>query len=263
MREFNYARAWRETAKPLFDALPSEIHVLLDRVTREGQGQGANLDCIWPEQTDEDRLWEIYTRNDWSGSLREAFDAIPTELLARSAAIIHDFGHWMPLGVPERSTKLQTWWFSNYADQVLRVRLKRDGWMSPLAHAGSNTPNYGPCMMILEGLLRVGYSTSDSWEWHEVALATEVNLDLMRESYFAIPRPEDVDPFASIGRDGTMEWSLRMQDSLLHDDGSLFSRLTQAGKFYMDEKVVVCTECKTARPAKESERYHSVYASEA
>ena len=44
--------------------------------------------------------------------------------------VIHDYGHWMPEGVVEcRALQLTgaSWKFANYADQVLRAKLRDAG----------------------------------------------------------------------------------------------------------------------------------------
>lgn len=79
MREFNYRRAHKEWATPLFNALPQEVKELFDDVSRicpEINKFDDNGDYAWPED------------------LGERFAAIPGQLLERASQIIYYYGHW-------------------------------------------------------------------------------------------------------------------------------------------------------------------------
>ncbi len=160
MRTFDYAAAWRDVARPAFNALPESVRKLLARVAEECRElhQGPDLAMVWP--------------ND-GGELRAAFDAIPDEDLAWGARVIHDTGHWYPgngrgVELPGREHGAH-WKFSHYADQRLRVRVLQ----RPEADREHGA---GLSWAVLEGTLRLCYTSRDMWTWAEVAPGTAAGL---------------------------------------------------------------------------------------
>jgi hypothetical protein len=153
MKTFDHRAAWVALARPAIEALPADLRALYDRTAAEAaeMRQGPSLDVIWPE-TD----------------LRAAFEAADPDVLALAARDVYRFGHWYPSGklagggydLPGRSAGV-TWKFANYADQVLRVRY----------HVGREV-HRGTGLMIIDGEVRVGYSSPDSWSWFVVGPAT-------------------------------------------------------------------------------------------
>lgn len=107
MREFDYKRAWAEVAKPAFDALPTEVRGLYERVCVEmaGVGQNRSLGLDWPED----------------GALKRWFDEIPAEVLREAQATIYFYGHWSPSGHSEKGGG-GTWKFQILARQSLALR---------------------------------------------------------------------------------------------------------------------------------------------
>jgi hypothetical protein len=162
MKTFDYARAWIEVAKPAYDALPEEIHALV-AVTADAAkdlSQRQDLNMPWPT----DQPW---------ADLRHRFDSHTSDSLALAARVLHDVGHWRPgrdvdaakhVGPLDACPGLG-WKFANYADQILRERLQ-------VPDRVSSSPN-GLSLAVLEGAIRVCYSSRDMWLWEEVAPATE------------------------------------------------------------------------------------------
>ncbi len=107
--QFDYEAAWLDLAEPGFRNVTTEhpeILTLLREVT-EKHGDVAQeqktLDLPWPD------------------GLRERFEAFDSTVLAVASFIVYNYGHWMPAKV-EAERGLQTWRFTNWADQVLRAR---------------------------------------------------------------------------------------------------------------------------------------------
>lgn len=112
---FDYERAWKELAKPGFDSIieNSDVKELLDTITehcKELRQDAKTLDLPWPEGLKEKFL-------------RERFERIDTPTLALASFMVYNYGHWMPSNQTEHRS-LETWRFSNFADQILRKRLK-------------------------------------------------------------------------------------------------------------------------------------------
>lgn len=119
--QFDYEKAWKELAKPGFDSIVEqqpEIVGLLNTISeeyRELKQDQKTLDLPWPE------------------GLVGRFESIDTPTLALASFMVYNYGHWMPSNEKDRT--LETWKFSNFADQILRKRLKieREVRGSPLA----------------------------------------------------------------------------------------------------------------------------------
>lgn len=139
--DFDYVKAWRELAMPLFEALPEERkQLVMDTclaVAEHRQNKALHID--WPE-------------GDAGVELRRRFHEVPQAELAAMSRIVYFLGHWLPgqeewdkiepglsdsvrpyvrRGPPEGTFKishqvLHLWKFSNLADQVLRGRLGMD-----------------------------------------------------------------------------------------------------------------------------------------
>jgi len=159
MKQFDYGRAWTETVKPAYDALPEEVHALLADTADAARDlhQTQDLGMPWP------------TAEPWI-DLRARFEAIPSEVLAYAARVINNLGHWRPGKIggpvgPLDSAPGIHWKFSHYADQVLRGRLGM--------YETADPPFNGWAFRVHEGAIRLCYSSRDMWTWHEVAPATE------------------------------------------------------------------------------------------
>ena len=159
--EFNFRRAWRELASPAFNALPANVRDLYTSicVRCEGMGQSKNLNMPWPDDEDTQH----------TDSLQGQLEKIPSDVLAQAAQVIHNYGHWRYDGEGDKTGG--HWKFANYIDQVLRVRL------------GARVdfpPTYGSKairqLRVIQGCLRVCFSTKDRWSWVEFGPATEANL---------------------------------------------------------------------------------------
>lgn len=156
MKQFDYARAWAERAKPGYECLPASVQALFLLVAEEAGSLSQLPDCSmpWPE----DRLF------------RQAFIDIPAEVLAFAARTVHNLGHWKPGKADLPTAELSAigrgahWKFSHYADQVLREKLGL-----PARGDGGRT---GVSFAIHEGAIRVCYASRNSWCWEEVAPAT-------------------------------------------------------------------------------------------
>src|SRR5678815_2355934 len=109
MKEFDFAAAWREMARPLYDALPLTIHELIRETAARAAGLAQLRDCSMPWPDDD---------------FRAAFEAFPSDVLASAARTVYHAGHWYPTGgdleIPGRQHG-STWKFSHYCDQVLSL----------------------------------------------------------------------------------------------------------------------------------------------
>jgi len=146
---FDYTAAW-VLAEFHFRNLPANVRDLLERVRVECSdlSQNRDLDMPWPKDSD----------------LRERFEEIPAEILAKAAYWIHGFGHWSPLPCIGAHYGGATWKFSNYADQILTAKLgiKRN-------RRGNDR---GWTLAVHEGEIRLQWSDPDSWTWNPVGPAT-------------------------------------------------------------------------------------------
>lgn len=155
MKTFDYETAWKELARPAFDALPEPVRALYARTCEESRPfhQDRALNVIWPATV-----------------LRAAFDATPAPELAAAARAAYFCGHWKPDREPFLGANTgATWKFSDYADQSLRARFNV-----------SNDDRIGTAKVvrILEGYVRVCFSTPDLWTWKEIGPATKETLAL-------------------------------------------------------------------------------------
>lgn len=148
MKRFNHERAWAVLARPAFEALPADVRALVDRVGMEAATlrQGPDLDMPWPE------------------GLRARFEAIPAEILAQASMVVYSYGHWAKMGHWSQANGIY-WKFSNYADQVLAAKLG-------IPRERTKVKGHGLSFSVVEGVIRAGVSTPDSWFWVEIGPAT-------------------------------------------------------------------------------------------
>ncbi len=150
---FDYQRAWKELARPQFEALDrraKDLYLYVVEAAAEAE-QDRDLLLPWPHDT-----------------LRRNFEALPISLLAHAARVIYFHGHWGPITALYQQGNGAYWRFANLADQVLRdllglPRVTPDGAM-------------GAHVRVCEGFLRVCISTPNIWGWHELGLATGATL---------------------------------------------------------------------------------------
>lgn len=156
--DFDYKAAFHKVARPAFSALPPAVHALLARTEQlcANLHQDSTLAMPWPEDP----------------TFRAAFEALDSETLAKAARAVYYWGHWNPNGGIGTGAY---WKFSDYADQVLSARL---GLMSPHASTNGN----GIFVRCLQGQIRYCWSTPWSWQWEEMALATEESKDRLQRA---------------------------------------------------------------------------------
>lgn len=156
MKTFDYENAWLELALPQYKRLPNQVLVLVEEVSIVAANLTQNSACemIWPDD---------------GGKLRRQFEAIDSENLANAANVVYFYGHWRPSSeYAKNAPEIKSggcWKFSNYADQVLRARF-----------GVSRESNEMVGLNIIEGTIRLYYSSPDMWTWKEVAPATEPGM---------------------------------------------------------------------------------------
>lgn len=117
--EFNFRRAHREWAQPLFNRLSAAVRLALQMVIAQQANlrQNAALGIDWPINSPE---------------LREAFDALPVDELGRAARVIYYYGHWASAiavtvhypGLPPRRFPLGDW--------QVHTRAEADEWVKAM-----------------------------------------------------------------------------------------------------------------------------------
>lgn len=159
MKEFDYMAAWRELAKPSFDALSPEVRELFRYVRDNGAEWKQNVALDVPFPAD--------------GALLRDFQAVPTRELANAARTIYYFGHWnFSRSGDYGPSHGENWKFSSLADQVLSAAL---GLRGPHELEGQ-----GISLRVHEGYIRVQASSHDAWTWEEVGPATPEVLEAVR-----------------------------------------------------------------------------------
>lgn len=157
MKEFDYAKAWRDLAAPAVAALsPAMLDLYAATVAAdeaEPIRQDSACDCIWP-----------------AGDLRDRFRAADPDELATAARAIYFFGHWHPGKVDGAEPLIgrkagATWKFSHLADQTLREHYRV-----------GRSVNRGAGLMIFEGQARIGYASPYTWTWQDIAPATVAGM---------------------------------------------------------------------------------------
>lgn len=182
MKTFDYAAAWREVARPAYQALPQNVRDLLAQVAIEADdlGQLPDLSMPWPDNP------QLGAKGTPGSTLRESFVKIPAEFLALAAHAIYFCGHWFPSGgdltLPGRQQGSH-WKFAHYADQSLRARL--------IAATSADIMRSNGPFQVHEGAIRLCYSSRNMWTGTEVAPATLRGLEYARglhhELYAALP----------------------------------------------------------------------------
>lgn len=171
MKTFDFETAWHTTAKPAYESLPVNVRELFERTARltADLHQSSDLQMPWPTADDDHQSPDV------TGVLpfREAFRAVPSDVLAFAARVIYYTGHWYPTSakgyeMPGRNTGA-SWKFSHYADQELRERLN-------IASERGHAADHGLSIKVIEGAIRVSYGDRDNWFWEEIAPATEDGL---------------------------------------------------------------------------------------
>lgn len=151
MKTFDYETAWKELALPAYKQLPNAALVLIEEtgLVSENLHQNSACNMVWPDD---------------GGKLREMFERLDINTLATAAHVSYCYSHWRPGKsiAGDAPTVPGGWKFANYADQVLRVRFN-----------AARDVKSGVGLLIHEGTIRVGYSSSDMWTWHEIAPATQ------------------------------------------------------------------------------------------
>lgn len=170
MNTFDYESAWLEVAAPAYKALPDSIHRLVDLVAVRCADLHQLSDCSMPWPDDD---------NAGADSLQRAFEDVSADVLAYAAQVVHNFGHWWPRSIagdyslPGREQGSH-WKFAHYADQTLRAKLG-------LPARGSNGHERGYGYAVHEGVIRLTYADSHSWNWIEIAPATPEGYEKARE----------------------------------------------------------------------------------
>lgn len=176
MSEFDYEKAWACVARPAFEALSQKVRDLLDYITQHSGNcsQDNNCDLRWPADPAK------------AQHIKDAMlELAQTDELSHSAHVINCYGSWYPAGKfskghqmtlkqtdpraklfqgePRRIDGGMHWHYASYADQVLRNKhaIPRD----------SQIRSYG--LAVHEGLLRVVFSSKDTWFWEEIAPVTD------------------------------------------------------------------------------------------
>ena len=226
MKTFDYERAWHEVAAPAYAALPDSIRALYARVDlfASEKGQLSDTSMPWPKPNDTD-----------FGTLRAEF-AIDSAELAFAARVLYFVGHWYPssgrLVVPGRRNG-STWKFAKYADDVLADRL---GLMS--AHVASNP---GISLRVLEGAIRICYSSVNTWTWREVAPATPAGLQYVLATLLPIVRGYETIP--AVGRANREARDARVQEDFERLPGlvvwpSTWAPFMDTARFMDDESAI-------------------------
>ncbi|KKN43554.1 hypothetical protein LCGC14_0702010 [marine sediment metagenome] len=158
---FYNKRAWNKLAAPALMQLPPDVLRLVWQVMQDSRGlqQNPDLSMPWPQ----------------GSSLRERFDDIPTEDLARASRIVWAAGHWHPGTNDWFRPLLRTgtyWKFASYADEVLRARCEVNH-----KRIDKNSVDFE----IHEGFIRACISFDRTWVYNEVSLATPGNLHKLKE----------------------------------------------------------------------------------
>lgn len=157
MHTFDYETAWAQEALPAFQTLSPEVHAAFSVVQHEAKDL----------QQDQKTL-----DMPWTPRIREALAQLNTEELARASRATYFAGHWHPGKMPRCApADGSTWKFAHYADQLISERL---------GIPRESPQGTGTSWRVLEGALRVCFSTPDSWQWVELGYATEELYDRMK-----------------------------------------------------------------------------------
>lgn len=245
MKAFNYVRAWRETAAPLFAELPPSMIELYHETRARARDCKQDVACRleWPAFPDlEDVRRSFSSSGPGATSLRDRFKAANHDQLALAAAVIHDYGHWRPSREPADLDDCGGHWrFSNYADQVLAANLDlRDRFCRH---------DKGFSLRVLEGQLRGCVDWPGGWTWTELGLATRANLEAFRAAEFR-GRPSGPGMSQKWGAakwdawaDASARWLEELRAELVPHPGTPLAGLLRAGELYMDDQYERCRTC--------------------
>lgn len=135
MREFNYIRAWKEYARPAFEALPADILELVNVViclapilSKQRGDSGDYLsfarisEVLASSSAEARQLWAAKKLN--FANLEERFKSQDKTLLAKASSIVFHYGHWFPAkenndGADRTITNTGAYWmFQKLCDHV-------------------------------------------------------------------------------------------------------------------------------------------------
>jgi hypothetical protein len=176
MKQFDYRTAWHEVAHPAYLKLSPGALAALGTVKVEAADLHQQQDLDMP----------------WTPTIRTAFEPLTTAELATASRAVYFAGHWHPEGVESAVLRGDgaAWKFALYADQLLSERLGL-----PRGPSKGNGTSY----RILEGALRVGWSTPSSWSWREINYASPELLAELQE--------DPARPTISAGQHNSREWA--------------------------------------------------------
>jgi hypothetical protein len=158
MKQFDYQMAHRELAAPAFRALAPHVASVVAWTANIAApiSQDGNLSMPWPADP----------------QLRENFETLTDKELAESAQVVYFYGHWGSPGGKDNYLihRSGTYWkYSRYATQLLLVRTPA----SDLARFSEGERGYS--VKVIDGVIRICWSSRHSWMWEQVALATPRN----------------------------------------------------------------------------------------
>lgn len=149
MKDFNYEKGWFQLVKPVIDELSeqekADIMTLAAMVKDRPQQKDLNIKL----EIDNQAIFASYS----------------TRRLAELSRAFYFVTHWKPGTMPAVDVLggCPGWKVANILDQILKQRL--------------DLPKK---IRLLEGKLRVTFSSRDCWLWEEFGLATEKNLELYK-----------------------------------------------------------------------------------
>lgn len=172
---FNYVRAWEELALPAILRLPPAALATIGAVgsALRDRPQDSDTGMSWPAELDSAQADAALALSQWAES--------DPASLAHAAHAVNAFGHWMPGGATARLASLPPatgdllrfalacrqygahWRFTRIADEELARVL---GLPKPHAREGN-----GRSLRVIDGMLRVAYSSPDLWTWAEIGFA--------------------------------------------------------------------------------------------
>ncbi len=243
---FDYEKAWLDLMLPAYKELPAQIHVLLENVAIDCAELGQLRDCSMPWPDD-------------GGKLREQFNRVSDDVLSLASHVVYFYGHWKPgasvagdaPAIPGANHGA-SWKFSHYADQILRPRFG-------LPENGNN-PDTRIQYKIIEGAIRVCYSSRDSWTWHEVAPATKAGMEIAEKAANKIRRAVDAAPmkyresaaYAAMEAIKTMEpWERFSTKGYIVEESELAARMPKPDKDKLRAEVLADFEREVAKETTE------------
>ena len=150
MIDFNYEKAYCVQALPAFNNLPYEVlnvhSKLIPLVGELSQGRDLNIPM--------------------TSAIEELINSLTTKQIAELSRASYFVGHWQPSFLEKafENKRGESWKIADCCDQILRKRL---------------VPPHN--VEIHKGSLRVTFSNKNCWTWREFGLATEENLQILKE----------------------------------------------------------------------------------